>query len=162
MAEETIPYEKLVQEALRQVVKVALERAAGPEGMPGSHHFYITFKTSAPGVTMPGYLLEKYPDEMTIVLKTRFWDLEVEPEEFSVRLTFNDVPARLTIPFAAIARFYDPTVSFGLQFEVDVPPRVEPDASAADPESEADAPAAEPAPDGGGEVVSLDAFRSKK
>lgn len=162
MAEEQIHYERLMQDALRSVVRTALERAAGPTGMPEPHNFYITFKTQAPGVTLPGHLLEKYPDEMTIVLKTRFWDLEVEPEDFSVRLTFNEVPARLTIPYASISRFYDPSVPFGLRFDVLVPPAVQPvEAPAADaPPSEAAKAPAE-APSEGGEVVSLDAFRKK-
>lgn len=163
MAEDLMRYDKLAQDALRSVVRVALDRAAGPEGLPGQHHFYVTFKTAAAGVMLPVDLRAKYPDEMTIVLKTRFWDLEVKDELFSVRLTFNGVPAQLTIPYASITRFFDPTVPFGLQFDVeDAEPAlvevVEDSASeTAAPSSEGEAkPEA-----GGGEVLSLDAFRKK-
>lgn len=179
MADQQIDYERLMQDALRGVVRTALERAAGPDGMPEPHHYYITFKTQAPGVTLPADLLDKYPDEMTIVLKTRYWDLEVEDEDFSVRLTFNEVPARLTVPYRAVSRFYDPSVPFGLRFDVEVPPAVRPlptaeveaepglpqvvpsEASAASDAADEDAAPAEETPSEGGEVVSLDAFRKK-
>lgn len=168
MADHQIDYERLMQDALRGVVRTALERAAGPDGMPEPHHYYITFKTQAPGVTMPADLLDKYPDEMTIVLKTRYWDLEVESDDFSVRLTFNEVPARLTIPYRAVARFYDPSVPFGLRFDVEVPPAVRPlpsgDAEVVagpEPEAPATPKVVDDPPSEGGEVVSLDAFRKK-
>lgn len=156
MAEDLMRYDQLAQEALRSVVRVALERAGGPEGLPGQHHFYLTFKTAAEGVSIPADLCSKYPDEMTIVLKSRFWDLVVEAELFSVKLTFNGVPSELTIPYSAITRFFDPTVPFGLQFDVEVAELV----------PVADAPPSpvldESSPDdSGGEVLSLDAFRKK-
>jgi hypothetical protein len=98
-----IPYDEIVQEALRAVVgRVLGEIVTSGGNLPGNHHFYITFKTGAPGVSIPTHLRERFPDEMTIVLQNKFWDLAVDTESFSVGLTFNQVPAKLTIPFAAI------------------------------------------------------------
>lgn len=125
-ADSLIPYDEIVQEALRAVVGRVLgeiERSGGD--LPGNHHFYITFKTAASGVSIPDQLRERFPDEMTIVLQKQFWDLEVGEEGFSVGLSFNQVPAKLTVPFAAITAFVDPAVDFGLQFQVtaaDSPP----------------------------------------
>jgi hypothetical protein len=113
-----IPYDEIVQEALRAVVGRVLgevERSGGE--LPGSHHFYITFKTGAAGVSIPKSLRERFPDEMTIVLQNKFWDLKVDDEGFSVGLSFNQVPSKLEIPFAAITAFVDPAVDFGLQFQ---------------------------------------------
>jgi uncharacterized protein len=113
-----IPYDEIVQEALRAVVGRVLgevERSGG--SLPGSHHFYITFKTDAPGVSVPPHLRERFPDEMTIVLQNKFWDLKVAEDGFSVGLTFNQIPAKLTVPFVAITAFVDPAVDFGLQFQ---------------------------------------------
>jgi uncharacterized protein len=113
-----IPYDEIVQEALRAVVGRVLgqiERSGGT--LPGTHHFYITFKTSAPGVSIPPHLKERFPDEMTIVLQNKFWDLKVDANGFSVGLSFNQLPAKLTIPYAAITAFVDPAVDFGLQFQ---------------------------------------------
>ena len=109
-------YEALAQEALRGVVKAALKRAADT-GLPGAHHFYITFRVGAPGVSIPAELSEKYPEEMTIVLQHRFWDLAPGETFFAVTLEFGGQPKKLSIPYAAIARFYDPSVQFLLQFE---------------------------------------------
>ena len=116
-----IPYDEIVQEALRAVVGRVLGEveAAGGE-LPGGHHFYITFKTAAPGVSIPRHLSERFPDEMTIVLQNKFWDLNVGDDGFSVGLTFNQVPAKLEIPFGAITAFVDPAVDFGLQFQATV------------------------------------------
>ena len=111
-----IPYDEIVQEALRAVVgRVlgAVERGGGP--LPGNHHFYITFKTAAPGVKIPQHLRERFPDEMTIVLQNKFWDLNVGEDGFSVGLSFNQIPAKLQVPYAAITAFVDPAVDFGLQ-----------------------------------------------
>ncbi|MBA4164268.1 MAG: hypothetical protein C0510_06505 [Erythrobacter sp.] len=116
-----IPYDEIVQEALRAVVGRVLgeiERTGGD--LPGSHHFYITFKTGAPGVSIPTRLRERFPDEMTIVLQNKFWDLEVNETGFSVGLSFNQIPTKLSIPFAAITAFVDPAVDFGLQFQAAV------------------------------------------
>lgn len=113
-----IPYDEIVQEALRAVVgRVLSEIVRGGSTLPGNHHFYITFKTGAGGVAIPAHLRERFPDEMTIVLQNKFWDLEVREDGFSVGLSFNQIPAKLDIPFAAITAFVDPAVDFGLQFQ---------------------------------------------
>jgi hypothetical protein len=108
-------YEQLVQESLRSVVRESLMQVAR-SGLPGNHHFYISFRTDYPGVDLPDYLLEQYPEEITIVLQYEFWDLEVEEDSFFVTLCFNDIHERLTIPLQAIVSFVDPSVKFGLQF----------------------------------------------
>ena len=125
MSEQTpdslIPYDEIVQEALRAVVgRVLGEIERGGGKLPDRHHFYITFKTGAPGVSIPPSLRERFPDEMTIVLQNKFWDLNVREDGFSVGLSFNQVPAHLDIPFAAITAFVDPAVDFGLQFQASV------------------------------------------
>ncbi len=125
MTDETpdslIPYDDIVQEALRAVVgRVLGEIVKSGSELPGTHHFYITFKTGAPGVSIPQNLRERFPDEMTIVMQNKFWDLEVDDEGFSVGLSFNAVPAKLDIPYAAITAFVDPAVDFGLQFQATV------------------------------------------
>ena len=125
MSEETpdslIPYDEIVQEALRAVVgRVLGEIEQGGGELPGNHHFYITFKTGANGVSIPPHLRERFPDEMTIVLQNKFWELEVGENGFSVGLSFNQIPAKLSIPFAAITAFVDPAVDFGLQFQASV------------------------------------------
>lgn len=150
-----IPYDEIVQEALRAVVGRVLGSLVGGGGtLPGAHHFYITFKTGAPGVSIPPRLRERFPDEMTIVLQNKFWDLEVLPDSFSVSLTFNQVPAKLTIPFAAITAFVDPAVDFGLQFQAAVE---ELEAEAHD-DAENDGPDSDP---DGSNVVSIDFGRKK-
>ncbi len=125
MSDETpdslIPYDAIVQEALRAVVgRVLGEIVAAGSELPGNHHFYITFKTHAPGVSIPRALRERFPDEMTIVLQNKFWDLKVEEDHFGVGLSFNQIPASLVIPYAAITQFVDPAVDFGLQFQATV------------------------------------------
>ncbi|PEQ11910.1 hypothetical protein B2G71_14075 [Novosphingobium sp. PC22D] len=113
-----IPYDEIVQEALRAVVGRVLGQVEASAGeLPGAHHFYITFKTSAPGVSVPQELRQRFPDEMTIVLQNKFWDLDVDEHGFSVGLSFNQIPAKLVVPFAAITAFVDPAVDFGLQFQ---------------------------------------------
>ena len=109
-------YEALTQEAMRGVVRTILNRVL-KSGLPGDHHFYIAFDTTAPGVTISRRLKEKYPDEMTIVLQHRFWDLMVNDERFEVKLTFDGIPERLVVPFAAIKVFFDPSVRYTLQFD---------------------------------------------
>jgi hypothetical protein len=111
-------YDQMIEEALRGVVRRAL-RAVGETGLPGNHHFYITFKTTAPGVELAGHLKEKYPEEMTIVLQYQFWGLEVAADRFAVTLSFDDVPERLVVPFTAVIAFADPAAKFGLQFQQD-------------------------------------------
>ncbi|QDK31268.1 MULTISPECIES: SspB family protein [Sphingomonadaceae] len=128
-----IPYDEIVQEALRAVVGRVLGQVEASGGaLPGGHHFYITFKTGAPGVSIPAELRARFPDEMTIVLQNKFWDLAVGEQGFSVSLSFNQRPSNLVIPFSAITAFVDPAVDFGLQFqaiaddELDDEPIVEP------------------------------------
>ncbi|HKR89973.1 MAG TPA: SspB family protein [Phenylobacterium sp.] len=159
-AQDLMHYEAMAQDALRGVVKAALKRAAAPEGLPGAHHFYITFKTDAAGVSGPQDLLGKYPDEMTIVLQHQYWDLAPGETFFSVTLQFGGQPKRLSIPYAAVTRFYDPSVQFLLQFEP--PPAAAPDSKAL-PAPPAESQQEAPASGAGGEakIVSLDQFRKK-
>ncbi|MFP5447354.1 MAG: SspB family protein [Alphaproteobacteria bacterium] len=158
-AQDQMHYEAMAQEALRGVVKAALKRAASPEGLPGAHHFYVTFKTDAPGVSGPADLLSKYPDEMTIVLQHQYWDLAPGETFFSVTLKFGGQPKRVSVPYAAVSRFYDPSVQFLLQFEA----ASDSGAVTAVEATEAAAPAEAPVPpaDPAEKVVSLDQFRKK-
>lgn len=158
-AQDQMHYEAMAQEALRGVVKAALKRAASPEGLPGAHHFYVTFKTDAPGVSGPADLLSKYPDEMTIVLQHQYWDLAPGETFFSVTLKFGGQPKRVSVPYAAVSRFYDPSVQFLLQFEA----ASDSGAVSAVEATEAAAPAEAPVPpaDPAEKVVSLDQFRKK-
>jgi hypothetical protein len=112
-----IPYDEIVQEALRAVVGRVLREVEKNGGLPGGHHFYITFKTQAAGVTIPKHLSERFPDEMTIVIQNRYWDLKVREDGFEVGLSFNQVGSILSIPFSAITVFFDPEVKFQLQFQ---------------------------------------------
>jgi len=116
-ADSLIPYDEIVQEALRAIPGRVLQDIAQTGVLPGNHHFYITFKTHAPGVSVPQWLAERFPDEMTIVLQHKFWDLKVSDTTFEVGLTFNQVPAHLVIPFAALRFFVDPAVNFSLEFQ---------------------------------------------
>jgi hypothetical protein len=128
-------------------------------GLPGDHHFYITFKTRMPGVSIPKHLMERFPDEMTIVIQHRFWDLKVEEEGFSVGLSFGGVAAALQVPFAAVTQFHDPAVEFALTFQANAaeePPEEHEQAENDRPEDGA----AEPADDGSN-VVSVDFTRKK-
>lgn len=159
MSEETpdslIPYDEIVQEALRAVVGRVLGEIEAT-GLPGNHHFYITFKTQLPGVDIPTHLVERFPDEMTIVLQQKFWDLKVEATGFSVGLSFNRVPSHLFIPFASITAFVDPSVDFGLQFQVANGNEPEPHEEAENDHPEATEPA-----DDGSNVVTIDFGRKK-
>src|ERR1700761_5476978 len=168
--QDLMGYEALAQEALRGVFKAALKRAAGPGGLPGGHHFYITFKTRAPGVSIPPELVEKYPDEMTIVVQHQFWDLAPGETFFSVTLKFGGQPKRLSMPYQAVTRFYDPSVQFLLQFEAlepegagatteFLPVRHTPQTPFETDESEGSDGPEEPDPQPGGpKIVSLDKF----
>ncbi|HEY0446970.1 MAG TPA: ClpXP protease specificity-enhancing factor SspB [Allosphingosinicella sp.] len=151
-----IPYDEIVQEALRAVVGRVLGEVEATGTLPGEHHFYITFKTAAGGVEIPRHLTERFPDEMTIVIQNRFWDLKVRADAFEVGLSFNQAPAKLVIPFAAITGFVDPAVNFALQFQA----QAEENGPQAHEEAENDHPAAEPVEDGSN-VVSVD-FKRKK
>jgi hypothetical protein len=115
MAKDFIGYQALTDAALRSVVRDALKRIE-KSGLIGSHHFYLTFKTQFPGVAIPDFLREQYPEEMTIILQHQFWGLKVKEDGFEVTLTFKKLPATLSVPFAALTAFFDPGVQFGLQF----------------------------------------------
>ena len=156
MAQDLLDYPKMVETALRGVMREALARTAR-EGLPGDHHFYVTFRTRAPGVAIPSYLLGKFPDEMTIVLQHQFRALEVGEDAFSVNLSFQSRSERLRIPFAAVTTFADPSVNFGLQFEV---PAAEPAEVTALPAQLSPPEPAEPARPAA-EVVTLDKFRKR-
>ncbi|HEY1753130.1 MAG TPA: ClpXP protease specificity-enhancing factor SspB [Caulobacteraceae bacterium] len=146
---DLIGYEALQQEALRGVVRAALKQAAA-KGLPGDHHFFITFKTRAPGVSLPADLASQYPDEMTIALQHQFWELAPGETYFSVTLRFGGQPKALSIPYAAIVDFVDPSVEYRLRFSVQDPaPAAPPPSEDAKPEGEAP------------NIVSLDQFRKK-
>ena len=117
--ESLIPYDEIVQDALRAVVGRVLREVEASGGLPGDHHFYITFNTRMPGVSIPKHLSERFPEEMTIVIQHRFWDLKVEEDGFAVGLSFGGVPSMLTVPFAAVTQFHDPAVEFALTFHAD-------------------------------------------
>ncbi|QCK86043.1 Stringent starvation protein B [Phreatobacter aquaticus] len=190
MATDLIRYDLLAQDALRGVVRRVLTDAAR-DGLPGDHHFYVTFDTRAPGVRLSNRMREKYPQEMTVVLQHQYWDLIVTEHTFEVGLSFGGIPERLLVPFEGVKGFFDPSVQFGLQFEVagvedeqsaGPAPRAVPQSGDSEakvstpakagsaPKAPAKAPAVEAAtpdaaaseaPAGGAEVVSLDKFRKK-
>ena len=157
--ESLIPYDEIVQDALRAVVGRVLSEVEQTGGLPGEHHFYITFKTRAPEVSIPKHLLERFPDEMTIVIQHRFWDLKVEEDSFTVGLSFGGVPASLHVPFDAVTQFHDPAVEFALTFHAnaDEMPHEEHE------EAENDRPDSPPPAkaDDGSNVVSVDFTRKK-
>ena len=171
MATDHIRYDVLARDALRGVLRRVLMDAA-EHGLPGEHHFYITFQSTADGVKLSPRLMAQYPEEMTVILQHQFWDLVVTEDRFEVGLSFGGVPERLVVPFSSIKSFLDPSVQFGLQFEtvetaadtasVNVPAAPAPSAlttSAATPETTDDEPPAKPSE--GAEVVRLDRFRKK-
>lgn len=174
MATDHIRYDVLARDALRGVLRKVLSDAAA-HGLPGEHHFFITFLSTADGVKLSPRLLAQYPEEMTIILQHQFWDLVVFEDRFEVGLSFGGIPERLAIPFNAIKSFFDPSVQFGLQFEpsdaaMEAAPAkslpAAPSASALATPAPATAPAAEKAeepakPSEGAEVVRLDRFRKK-
>ena len=183
MAVDHIRYDILAQEALRGVVHRVLVDAA-KNGLPGEHHFYISFDTRADGVRLSPRMLAQYPEEMTVVLQHQFWDLIVTDEGFEVGVSFGGIPERLNVPFAAVKGFFDPSVQFGLQFEEigaaeaedvndpagaarppaehkNVPPSVSAVPTPANPDPAQDAADGADKPAGGGEVVRLDRFRKK-
>jgi hypothetical protein len=169
MATDHIRYDVLARDALRGVLRQVLTDAA-EHGLPGDHHFYITFLSKAEGVKISSRLLSQYPEEMTIILQHQFWDLVVTPDRFEVGLSFGGVPERLVVPFSAIKSFLDPSVQFGLQFETAdgalVTDQTETQPSAAAAPAATIAPDATtddepPKPSEGAEVVRLDRFRKK-
>ena len=158
-----IPYDEIVQEALRAVVGRVLGQVEASGGtLPGNHHFYITFKTGAPGVAIPARLKERFPDEMTVVLQNKFWDLKVTETGFSVGLSFSQVPATLVVPFGAITAFVDPAVDFGLQFQAaDDLDDETPDSAENDSPDDDHAPGETGGADDGSNVVTVDFGRKK-
>mgnify|MGYP002620863316 FL=1 len=171
MADDHIRYDILAQDALRGVMRKVLGEVVRT-GLPGNHHFFITFLTGAPGVRISTRLRERYPEQMTIVLQFQYWDLKVTDTGFEVGLSFSDIPEKLEIPFSAVRGFYDPSVNFELEFDVKPPAEEE-----AQPEGRDEAVAAVPVvkeqaaaesdeetaaePGKSADVVSLDAFRKK-
>ncbi|MEA2821971.1 MAG: uncharacterized protein QOJ86_3975 [Bradyrhizobium sp.] len=174
MATDHIRYDVLARDALRGVLRRVLSDAA-EHGLPGEHHFFITFLSTAEGVKLSPRLLAQYPEEMTVILQHQFWDLVVTEDRFEVGLSFGGIPERLVVPFNAIKSFFDPSVQFGLQFDPSEPVSEAPAANlpaAAAPSAltVASPPAASPAPESqdepakpseGAEVVRLDRFRKK-
>jgi hypothetical protein len=162
MAEDHMRYDILTQEALRGVVRKVLSEVA-KTGLPGDHHFFISFVTRAPGVRLSEKLLGQYDKEMTIVVQNQYWDLKVSETGFEVGLSFDGIPETLVIPFSAVKGFFDPSVQFGMQFD----PATAPGAAVAEASSDAtlEATAADSGDEStekpGEKVVSLDAFRKK-
>ncbi|GIU66753.1 SspB family protein [Candidatus Phycosocius spiralis] len=158
MSEDLIGYAKLTQQALHGVVREAIKIALS--GLPGDHHFYISFRTRARGVHIAKYLIDKYPDEMTIVIQHQYEGLEVRGEWFAITLHFGGIPQRIVVPFAAITRFYDPSVRFALPFDVQ-----DDSMNTSDAQDDLDKTSGNEAGENQpktGAVVSMDAFRRKK
>lgn len=170
--EEHIDFPGLIDQAMRDVVRKAL-KAVQEGGLPGEHHFFISFRTDFPGVSVSDALLGRHPQEMTIVLQHQFWDLKVEEDKFAITLSFNNIPEKLVVPFQALTAFADPSVKFGLQFhtfidedlmeelldsEEDLLERLEEERFAPSAKTRKDKEAEQAT----GEVVTLDAFRKKQ
>ncbi|HEY7576214.1 MAG TPA: ClpXP protease specificity-enhancing factor SspB [Acetobacteraceae bacterium] len=155
--ESLLPYDEWVEDAMRQVVARAIAHVAA-NGLPGEHHFYVTFRTDDPGVVMPPRLRARYPQEMTIVLQHQFWDLKMDEEArlISVGLSFGGVPASLVIPLGAVTGFADPHVRYGLRFRPVVATEMQ-----QEPEQEPDAVPEPTEPKETPQVVSLDSFRRR-
>lgn len=165
--DDILRYDRMVEQALRGVVRQAIEEVI-ETGLPGDHHFYITFMTDFPGVSIPGYLRDRYPGEMTIVLQYQFEQLEVDDEKMGVTLSFNNKRERLIIPLGAITIFADPSVNFALQFQplgedLDVGDYEDDDGDDDGPDAGGDGDGKPSKKKGSktGEVVSLDQFRKK-
>ena len=158
MADELLDYPKLVENAMRGVVRAALAEVA-EHGLPGDHHFFISFQTTAPGVDIASVLRAQYPDEMTIVLQHKFWDLTVDDDAFSVTLSFGGAQQTLYVPFEAVTGFVDPSVNFGFKFDEEEVPETSETEAAAEPDAESDA--ADTPADETGQVLTLDSFRKK-
>jgi uncharacterized protein len=172
MPQDLYQYEKMIDRALRGVVREAVERASR-EGLGGAHHFYIGFATDMPGVSIPDSLRARFPQDMTIVLQHQFWDLEVGQDGFSVTLSFQNRPERLVVPFAAVRSFADPSVNFALEFAPPERPEAAPSptptlvpAAIAPPAKPAETASGKTPPGKtdektGAEVVTLDSFRKR-
>jgi uncharacterized protein len=162
MADDLIRYDILVQDALRGVMKRILHEVS-QTGLPGEHHFFITFDTLAPGVRISNRLRERYPEQMTIVMQFQFWDLKVSDHGFEIGLSFNDIAEKLVVPFSAVRGFYDPSVNFELEFDAPVAVEAaEPVTLETKPVDATPLVAIEKPADGSAQVVSLDSFRQKK
>jgi hypothetical protein len=189
-SQSSIRYDLLVQDALRGMVRDLLQKVSR-EGLPGDHHFFITYKTHAPGVQLSSRMKARYPDEITIVLQHQFWDLTVNDRQFEVGLSFSNIPERLIVPFTALTGFHDPSVPFMLKFEpkdaaaaeeqttaptplqrpsaktetlkTGARPAAEPEKTAAEkaPEATPEKPSPAAAEGEAAKVVSIDAFRKK-
>lgn len=184
--EDLIRYDVLTQEALRDVIKRVLEEVSAT-GLPGEHHFFITFRTDHPGVKLSSRMRQRYPEEMTIVIQHSFWDLKVSEKEFEIDLSFDDILERLRIPFDSLKGFFDPHVKFGVQFDAEVIEAANADGEASQEPSknlpqvasprelsktdkpkksatgdQENAPTNEDQEAGGAEIVSLDKFRKKQ
>ncbi len=161
MAEDFLQYDRLVEEAMRGIVRRALGEVA-EKGLPGNHHFYITFATRHPAVVLPARLMSQYPDTMTIVLQHQYYGLEVHSGHFEVTLSFSRLQERLHVPFEAVTVFHDPAAEFGLRFSAH---GAEPLLPAGEDGDEAPGARESDGEDGGGDggdkVVSLDRFRKK-
>jgi hypothetical protein len=159
-SKDKIGYQALTQAALKGVMRAALKKAATLGALPGDHHFYVTFRTRTPGVQMADHLKDRFPDEMMIVIQHQYWDFEVFDDRFEIVLKFSGAPQHLRVPFAAVTRFLDPSLNFGLQFDAGAPA----DAALLDDEPATPSADRSAAGEGGaaaGAVVSLDAFRRK-
>ncbi|MGI9402167.1 MAG: SspB family protein [Rhizobiaceae bacterium] len=186
MSDDLIRYDILTQEALRRVIRKVLEEVQRT-GLPGEHHFFITFETGYPGVRLSTRMRERYPEEMTIVIQHSYWNLEVDENCLEIDLSFDDIRERLRVPFPAIRGFFDPSVKFGLQFDVELQKteeeqseedeatpikpvkaakgksvKAKASASKDDEKETAGEDKEAPKPENGGDVVSLDSFRKKK
>ncbi|UFN50542.1 ClpXP protease specificity-enhancing factor SspB [Roseomonas sp. OT10] len=161
LADSLLPYDRWTEDAMREVALRALEHAAA-HGLPGEHHFYLTFRTDMPGVTVPGHLKARYPQEMTVVLQHQFWDLRVDRalKHVTVGLSFGGTPSTLVIPFEAIVAFLDPAVRLGLRFGAPAP-EAEPEPEGATAPLLPPTEEAEQKPPAAGQVVNLDAFRRR-
>lgn len=157
MDPETIDYAELVQDALRGAVRRVLEQVA-EHGLPGEHHLFIGFRTAYPGVEVPRFLRDQYPEEVTIILQHQFWGLEVSPEAFSLLLSFGGSRQRVMVPFAALTTFADPSVDFGLRFDARLPGEAAPSSQPPDPEPAP--PPERPAPRADG-VIPFDPSRRR-
>jgi hypothetical protein len=155
MDPDKIDYPAILQEALRDAVRRVLEQVA-EHGLPGDHHLYIGFRTSFPGVEAPRFLRDQFPEEVTIILQHQFWGLDVGPESFSVLLSFGGSRQRVTVPFAALTAFADPSADFGLRFDATPEDAADPESGEPEPE-EPD----EPGPERSGEVIQFDPKRRR-
>jgi len=160
MTEDLLRYDKIVERALRSVVRTALEQIAD-HGLPSNHSLYITFRTDHTGVSIPDSLHKEYPEEMTIVLEHQFWDMEPSEHKFEITLSFNKVHERLSIPFDAVTAFADPSVQFGLKFEAIDELTEGAIAAIADLPAPSEEPTEEKPESDSDKVVALDAFRKK-